>query len=151
MEIFIYILIPIAFFLYSAYNNYIKEQQKVKLRIPQLPKQKNTVAFPDDFVGGEIKEDYTEGHFQSTSFLDDKKKELQLRRDEVKNKQKAAKEAVNDFYNSEEPVEEVLKGREIHLKHHHEFKFPEIEQEEVRRFDLREAIIQQTILNRPDY
>ncbi|MBU1374172.1 MAG: hypothetical protein KJ712_11100 [Bacteroidetes bacterium] len=151
MEKFFYILIPIAFFLYNAYNNYIKEQQKSRSRSLKQPEQNSSEVFPDDFVGGKIKKDYTEGHFQSTSFLDDKKKELQMRREEVRKKQKAAKEAVNDFYNLEEPVEEVLKGREIHAKHHHEFKFPEQEQEAKRIFDLREAVIQQAIINRPDY
>lgn len=151
MEKFIYILIPIAFFLYSAYNNYVKEQQKAKARIPQQPLTNSTESVPDDFVGGEIRKDFTEGHFQSTDFLEDKKKELQMRRDEVKNKQKEAKDAVNDYYNPEEPSDEVIKGREIHVQHQHGFKFPKEEDEEKRIFNLKEAVIQQAILNRPDY
>jgi hypothetical protein len=151
VEKIIYILIPIAFFVYNAYQNFVKEQQKSKSRFPQQPSPTYTEPFPDDFLGGEIEKDYTEGHFKSTDFLEDKKKELQMRREEIKNKQKAAKVAVKDYYNPEIPSEEVIKGKEIHAKHGHHFEFPTQKQEEKRVFDLKEAIIQQAILNRPDY
>lgn len=200
MEKYIFVLIPIAAFLYKAYLNYLKEQEKTKQRVLNKPmlkgnpsgfpddfvggalKPKNTdfpdsyiggeiqskrhefpddfvggeiqserTEFPDDFVGGEIKVDVTEGHFTSTDFLADKRKELMMRREEMKKNQKAAKDAVKDYYNPEIPAEEVVNSRKIHAKHPHQFEFPKEEEEEKRVFDLREAIIQQAIINRPDY
>ncbi|MBD3748867.1 MAG: hypothetical protein IE931_05180 [Sphingobacteriales bacterium] len=184
MEKYIYVLIPIAAFLYKAYLNYLKEQEKVKLRNLNKPIlkenssdfpddfvggelkpksndfpdnyiggeiQSNKNDFPDDFIGGEVKENVTKGHFKSTDFLADKKKELIMRREEIKKSQKAAKDAVKDYYNTEIPAAEVANSRKIHSKHHHQFEFPKEEEEEKRVFDLREAVIQQAILNRPDY
>lgn len=184
MEKYIFILIPIAAFLYKAYLNFLKEQEKAKQRTLNKPilKQKSSDfpddfvggelklenndfpdnyiggeiqshknAFPDDFIGGEIKEDVTEGHFKSTDFLADKRKELMMRREEIKKSQKAAKDAVKDYYNPEIPAEEVVNSRKIHAKHHHQFEFPKEEEDEKRVFDLREAVIQQAIINRPDY
>jgi len=61
----------------------------------------------------------------------------------------SAKQA--ELYNPEVPAPEVLRNRKIHKTHPHGF-VPHVEEEETHYdFDMRDAVIKQAILNRPQY
>ncbi len=52
---------------------------------------------------------------------------------------------------AEEMPEEVLRSRQIHKGHKHGFEFPKAAEEVHYQFDIRDAIIKEAILNRPEF
>ena len=149
MENFIYILIPIAFFLFKTYRNFIKEQEKAKNRNPPKPILSHDVQNRTEVIGQDIMPELKEAPFDSTDFLNEKKEAQKRRAGQLKAAQKTPKNEVKDYYNPETPAEEVLEGRRLHAAHHHEFEFPRRERDATIDFDLRDAVIQQAIMNRP--
>jgi len=129
-------LIVLGFILYfgsKIYKNFKVEMDKAKARSNS---QKNTVTTEED-----------KEQFNAREHLDAKKEEAIQRKNNLealKNKKFAL-----DYYNPEIPSEEVVQGRLIHEPHQHGLFKIETEEQTTVQFDLRQAIIQQAILERP--
>lgn len=143
MEKIIYVLLPIAYFLYQAYNNYLKEQEKAKKRNLAKPLVKTII--PEKVAAKEEKFDVKEFLREKFS-LETERKEI------IKSQTKTIPEyQIKDYYNPEVAAAEVVQNRKIHSVHPHKVDLV-VSHEEVETgyvFDLRTAVIQQAILNRP--
>lgn len=152
MGTFIFILIPILYFFYQAYLNFKKEQEKAENR-----KQKSFVPVSENINRQEYSRDANdekieESPFSSRDFYKNKRLvELSNQAEIRAQRRTATKNEATDYYNPEVPTEEVLEGRKLHALHPHQFEFPHGEKGAEVEFNLREAIIQQAILNRPQY
>jgi predicted negative regulator of RcsB-dependent stress response len=140
MTTIIIILGFVFYFGYKIYNNFKAEMEKAKQRAEQQKQKVNTSSNTEML-----------GKFNAQEHLDSIKEEAKKRKsvlDAIKNKKIAL-----DYYNPEIPAEEVLSNRLIHEPHHHEFKGLKVEQVDNLeiKFDLRQAIIQSAILERPQY
>lgn len=143
MDKIIYILIPIAYFFYQTYNNYVKEQEKAKKRNLGQPISENS---SQPVVVEQEKQ------FDVKEFLKEKFNVETERKDVIKSQTKSIPEyQVKDYYNPEVPSAEVAKNRKIHSTHPHKIDLPLAQEEEKEgfAFNLRDAVIQQAILNRP--
>lgn len=145
MEKIIFALVPIAYFVFQAYNNYKKEQEKAKKRNLSQPKpivaQKATQP-----VRPENKQQFDVKEFLREKFnLETERKEV------IKSQTKSIPEyQIKDYFNPEVPSVEVVKNIKIHAPHQLEAVSLVLEEmEEPYDFNLRDAIIQQAILNRP--
>ena len=145
MEKIIYVLVPIAYFIFQAYNNYKKEQEKAKKRNLSQP-------YPI-VVTEDIKPVITQKNqqFDVKEFLKEKFNLETERKEVIKTQTRNISEYQSkDYYNPEVPSEEVVQNRKTHASHQHKAIFPVLEElEKPFVFNLREAIIQQAILNRP--
>ena len=159
MEKIIFILLPIAYFLYNAYLNFKKEQEKAAKRAAQQPQyvvpnqeiiQKEIKTTPK-YYQDPIRQENKDYESDITQYLKEKKSERDNINKAAKDINKNNKAAVKDNYNPEVPSEEVNTNRAIHLEHHHEFEFPTNLKEEFMDFDLRKAVIYDAILKRPNY
>lgn len=147
MENLIYILAPIAYFLFQGYQNYLKEQEKARKRNLGVPPAKEITS--DEEVISEpliIKE--TEAVELKPDYKLTKHEErVKQRREEVVY-EKANSSVANDYYNPE-----VLSERRLSIKNKERDKKPSLSvnlsYEEDYDFDLRDAIIKEAILNRP--
>ncbi|MBK0384237.1 hypothetical protein I5M32_14815 [Pedobacter sp. SD-b] len=148
MEKIIFILLPIAYFLYSAYLNFKKEKEKAAKRISENPHiPQNAQSATAEAKPPQMREDTTDVQ----AYLEQRRLEREKLRNEAENVNKADKLAVKDYYNPEVPSAQVMAGRLIHQKHHHQFEFPPPLEDDRIDFDIRSAIIYQVILNRPNY
>lgn len=143
MEKIIYILVPIAYFLFQAYNNYIKEQEKAKKRNLSQPVIESDI--PQTIVNDEPVQ------FDVKEFLKEKFNIETERKEVIKSQTRSIPEyQTKDYYNPEVPSAEVVENRKIHAPHKHKVVLPVLEVlEKSYDFNLRDAIIQQAILNRP--
>jgi hypothetical protein len=157
VEKIIFILLPIAYFLYNAYLNFKKEQEKALKRNEE---QSHTPATEINTKNNErIPKYYQDSiRMENKEYESDIRKYLstnKLERDHInkaaKDVNKTNKSSVKDYYNPETPVEEVLQNRTIHQNHPHQFDFPSQFKDELIDFDLRRAIIYEVILKRPNY
>lgn len=153
MENLIYILAPIAYFLYQAYQNYLKEQEKAKSRNLSDPSTTNTTgSIP------EVKKVKTEPLIEKATEAKELTPDYMLNKQEEREKHKreqltykrlkAPSMRGTDYYNPEIPSAEVMQSRLTHEPHNHG-KLTVIKDETYITFDLRDAIIKQAILNRP--
>lgn len=157
MEKLIYILIPIAYFLYQGYQNFLKEQEEAKKRNLQQPDQPvdevydpveyQYEAVPDPNIPKDFnwKDHRTENTpYRSVEYTNGRKMQVEerVRKDDKKQR---------DYYNPEIPSAEVVRSRMIHQKHAHGIPAKPIEIKEIEStdFDLRDAIIKEAILRRP--
>ena len=145
MEKIIYALIPIAYFIFQAYNNYKKEQEKAR---------KRNLAQPYSDVDPEVAQPVipqNDKQFDVKEFLREKFNLETERKEVIKTQTKSIPEyQTKDYYNPEVPAAEVVDNRKIHNPHQHKVVLPVLEElEKPYAFNLRDAIIQQAILNRP--
>lgn len=153
MENLIYILAPIAYFLYQAYQNYQKEQEKARKRNVSDPSTTNTHS-----TIPEVKQVITEPLIDKETEAKELTPDYMLTKQEERSKHKreqltykrlkAPTVKGTDYYNPEISSAEVMQSRLIHEPHNHG-KLAVIEDENFVIFDLRDAIIKQAILNRP--
>ncbi|MEO5909324.1 MAG: hypothetical protein ABIP95_00470 [Pelobium sp.] len=152
MGALIFIIFPIAYFFYQAYVNFKKEQEKALQR-----QKKSYVPFTensnkDQYLNQSDAENPEEAPFNSRDFYKNKRVEELAKQAEIRAQRRAyVSNEARDYYNPEVPVAEVSEGRRIHALHPHQFEFPHEEKEVEFEFNLREAVIQQAILNRPQY
>jgi hypothetical protein len=157
VEKLIYILVPIAYFLYQGYQNFLKEQEEAKKRNLQQPNQPEEEVFepleyqyeavsdpniPKEFNWKELRTENTP--YRSVEYTNGRKMQVEERVRKENKKQR-------DYYNPEVPSAEVARSRMIHEKHGHGVvtKPLEIQEIETSDFDLRDAIIKEAILRRP--
>gem|GEM_PF-546415 len=147
MENLIYILVPIAYFLYQGYQNYLKEQEKAKKRNFGVPPQQEITSEE------EVK---TEPMITKGTEAVELKPDYKLTKQEERVKQRREElvyEKINptfsqDYYNPEIVTERrnAYKNRERDKKQLQPLNMSYDEEED---FDLRDAIIKEAILNRP--
>jgi hypothetical protein len=123
----------IFYFGFKVYKNFKLEMDKAKVRANS---QKNNDSAAE-----------TKEQFNAKEHLETKKVESMQRKNDL-NALKNKKLSI-DYYNPEIPSEEVVNGRLIHEPHKHGFLNSEPEHAIETHFDLRQAIIQQAILERP--
>jgi len=145
VEKIIYALIPIAYFIFQAYNNYKKEQEKAKKRNLSQP---YSVVQPEAAKPEVIQ---NKQQFDVKEFLKEKFNLETERKEVIKTQTRSIPEyQTKDYYNPEVPSEEVVQNRKVHAPHQHKAVLPILEElENPFVFNLKEAIIQQAILNRP--
>ena len=145
MEKIIYALVPIAYFIFLAYNNYKKEQEKAKKRNLSQP---YSIVVTEDIKPVITKKNQ---QFDAKEFLKEKFNLETERKEVIKTQTRSIPEyQTKDYYNPEVPSEEVVQNRKVHAPHQHKAVLPVLEElEKPFVFNLREAIIQQAILNRP--
>lgn len=142
MEKFIYLIIPIIWFLYKTYQNFKKEQLENAKRKGQVTVPRSEPVTPTILFKNEVIEE---------DFQKEKLEALNKRNEMIKTLQYKTQQKPQDYYNPEIPSQEVINNRKIHAPHPHEVEFPVKETDEKVEFDLKKAIIYQTILNRPQY
>ncbi|OAQ38120.1 hypothetical protein A5893_15055 [Pedobacter psychrophilus] len=159
MEKIIFILLPIIYFLYNAYLNFKKEHEKAAKRTSEQPQYvvptkditaDNIKTIPK-YYQDSIRKENKDYQSDITRYLSDQKSERDQINKAARDVNKYNKAAVKDNYNPETANVEVTTNRAIHLQHHHEFEFPSNFKEEFMDFDLRKAVIYDTILKRPNY
>ena len=159
MEKIIFILLPIAYFLYNAYKNFKKEQEKAAKRASEQPKsliskeekiQKNKEVVPK-YYKDPIRQENKDYESDIRQYLNKNKLELDTINKAATDINKYNKASVKDYYNPEIPSAEIVNNRIIHLEHHHGFEFPSNFKDDLAEFDLKKAIIYDTILRRPNY
>lgn len=166
MENFIPFIIGIAFFLYKTWVNFQAEQNKAKKRNPSVPPVQETrkpqavdkptkpvtSKNPDPFLIEEISD--------PNNPYEPKYKHLYQREKPVPKTivEKNIKEPTQEQnlyiegYNPENVAEEVRRNRSIHQKHNHNKKLQVQEDDDGSyHFDMKDAIIKEAILNRPNY
>jgi ATPase subunit of ABC transporter with duplicated ATPase domains len=139
METAFIILGFVVYFGFKIYKNFKAEMDKAKLRAEQQKKEQVKANSNIESLK----------QFDGREHIESKKEEAKQRRnvlDALK-----SKKVPLDYYNPEIPAEEVVANRLIHEPHHHEFKRLELVEKNEFQFDLRQAIIQQAILERPKY
>ena len=145
MENLIYILAPIAYFLFQGYQNYLKEQEKAKKRNLGVPPQQEITSeeevIPEPLIiketeAVELKPDYK---------LTKQEERIKQRREEIVY-EKAKPTFSGDYYNPEMVSERRNAGR---IKEKKPIQSVNMSYEEDYDFDLRDAIIKEAILNRP--
>lgn len=167
MENFIPFIIGIAFFVYKTWVNFQAEQNKAKKRNPSAPvapspvKQKSNSVYPPSSrqVSTKTPEPFLiEETFDPNNPYEPKYKHL-YQREKSASKTSVEKRTKEDRpaqrisiegYNPEQVSDEVKHNRTIHQKHNHNKKVQEEEASEYH-FDMRDAIIKEAILNRPQF
>ncbi|MBC7655518.1 MAG: hypothetical protein H7098_13720 [Oligoflexus sp.] len=159
MEKIIFILLPIAYFLYKAYLNFKKEQEKTAKRAAEQSQslisnkeiiQKNKEAVPK-YYKDPIRQENKDYESDIRKYLNKNKLELDTINKSASDVNKNNKASIKDYYNPEKPIVDVIKNKEIHLDHRHESEFVNNFKDDILDFDLKKAVIYDTILRRPNY
>ncbi|MRX46422.1 hypothetical protein [Pedobacter puniceum] len=150
MENLIYILAPIALFLFKAYQNFQKEQEKARKRNLSIPEQPE-ITVKDEVQTQPMIEERTEATELKPDYKLSKPEKYEKEQYErmVYERLRSTDKKPADYYNPEIPSAEVIENRAIHEKHKHGISQPKKEEQESYDFDLRQAVINEAILKRP--
>lgn len=150
MENLIYILAPIALFLFKAYQNFQKEQEKARKRNLSIPEQPE-ITVKDEVQTQPMIEERTEATELKPDYKLSKPEKYEKEQYErmVYERLRSTDKKPTNYYNPEIPSAEVIENRAIHEKHKHGISLPKIEEQESYDFDLRQAVINEAILKRP--
>ena len=171
MENFIPFIIGIAFFVYKTWVNFQAEQDKAKKRTPSTPrvpqaseKKSTSPVQPSSSkqVGGKKPEPFLlEETIDPNNPYEPKYKHLyQKEKSSYKGaaekkvtEEKQEQNLYNEGYNPEKISDEVKHNRTIHQQHNHNKKLhtQDEPEEAIYHFDMKDAIIKEAILNRPNY
>jgi hypothetical protein len=133
MEQFLPLIIALIAGVYKLYSNYRKEQEKARQRQGSLGRQMRDRS-------REAKETRLPVPQVPEAVAQERE---QVRREPLQ------RESLSR--NPEVPAEEVLKNRRIHKSHNHG-NLPKAQKEEPPvQFDMRDAIVKEAILRRPEY
>jgi len=164
MENFIPFLIGIALFIYKTWTNYQKEQEKSRKRNPAKPPVAKGQNLPDVRYNKTPASGKKPDPFLLEETLDTnnpyeprykhlyQKEAVPEKYQEEKSREFASKELrpYQEGRNPEQVSEEVQTNRKIHQPHKH--KKVELHEEEAAfKFDIRDAVIKEAILNRPKF
>ncbi len=161
MENFLPVVIGLILLGFKIYSNFRKEQEKARNRNPsptevslpempappveKLPTKPQTILVEEVFDPAHP----YEPHYKPVY------KEPTVAKPVAEPKYERAKPEtiVKERINPEIPVEEVLKGQAIHQPHKHQYPLSHEEEEGhlYSDFDIRDAVIKEAILNRPQY
>ena len=139
METVVIILGFVLYFGYKVYKNFKAEMDKAKTRLEQQKKTNSKANLEEDALK----------QFDAREHLESIKDEAKQRRNVLEALK--SKKVPLDYYNPEIASEEVVANRLIHEPHQHGLIKLETEEKSEFHFDLRQAIIQQAILERPKY
>lgn len=145
MENLIYILAPIAYFIFQAYQNFQKEQEKARKRNLGVPPQREITSDEEVEIKPIIIKETEAVELKPDYKLTKKEERIKQRREELVY-EKANPTFSNDYYNPE-IVSERRNANKI--KEKKPLQSVNISYEEDYDFDLRDAIIKEAILNRP--
>lgn len=176
MDNIVIVIAVIAFFLFTTYSNYKKEQEKANTRDPSKPHNPPTISgsSPDEATNPMEVPKWLEDFFPPQERVEAKPKPIPVSSNEHRGSidyQPVKYERVK-YVPSELPAdllkeyknlpekresEELKRSAAIHASHSHQFKrlqpfllVDKVEEEiEVPAFNLREAIIMNAILERP--
>ncbi len=145
MENLIYILAPIAYFLYQGYQNYLKEQEKAKKRNLGVPPHKEVTSDEEVISEPMIVKETEAIELKPDYKLTKQEERIKQRREELVY-EKVAPNFSKDYYNPETVSERRLA---VKKKEKTVVQSVNMSYEEDYDFDLRDAIIKEAILNRP--
>ncbi len=156
-------------FLYRAYKNFMKESEQAAQRAKdaeanqKATQQAKTVtyrktpAFERQVEQPSFETAYDKAvtqEYEPVLSFDDNKQDYFKERARAKQQRDSdslKKIPVLEYYNPEVPAEEVIMGRRIHQPHHHGIKIQKTEKHLAADFNMRQALIYDAILRRPEY
>lgn len=145
MENLIYILAPIAYFLYQGYQNYLKEQEKAKKRNLGAPHRKEITSDEEVISEPMIAKETEAVELKPDYKLTKQEERIKQRREELVY-EKVSPTFSSDYYNPEVVTERRIANKNKEKK----ATLPvNLSYDEDYDFDLRDAIIKEAILNRP--
>lgn len=145
MENLIYILAPIAYFIFQGYQNYQKEQEKAKKRNLGVPPQRE-ITSDEEVISEPIIMSGTEAVELKPDYKLTKQEERVKKIRENLIYEKVNSATSNDYYN---PESITAKHNADKNKEKKALTAITMSYEEDYDFDLRDAIIKEAILNRP--
>ncbi len=159
MEDLLPFVIGLAAFAYKIYSNFKSEQEKARKRdtsmpaepiddlyVPEKPAEsrKKPVKEPAPFLLEEVVDPARPFEPKYKHIYKEAKVAAPI-------KEKSSTELSQYGLAVEIPAEEVLQSRKIYERHQHKLERVNHDEELPYEFDMRDAIIKQAILNRPDY